>query len=58
MNDLYEVRYMIDRVGELIASGLSIDDAQKVVREMAVGMHEEQIADIVIRQQFPVGSID
>ena len=46
----YEVRYMVDKVGELLGSKLSYTDAQAVVRFHADGMHPENAADLVIKE--------
>ena len=46
----YQVRYMCDAEGELMATDLSYGDAQATVRCLAEDMHEEQIADLVIRE--------
>ena len=51
----YEVRYMCDREGELLASDLSYLEAQSFVRDMAEDMHEEQVADLVIREDINPG---
>ena len=46
----YQVRYMCDAEGELMATDLSYGDAQETVRCFAEDMHEEQVADLVIRE--------
>ena len=47
---LYDVIYMCDTQGEVLATDLSYGDAQATVRCLAEDMHEEQIADLVIRE--------
>ena len=47
---LYEVVYMCDTQGEVLATDLSYGDAQATVRCFAEDMHEEQVADLVIRE--------
>jgi hypothetical protein len=47
---LYDVIYMCDTQGEVMATCLSYGDAQATVRCLAEDMHEEQIADLIIRE--------
>ena len=47
---LYDVIYMCDTQGEVLATDLSYGDAQATVRCFAEGMHEELIADLIIRE--------
>ena len=47
---LYDVIYMCDTQGEVMATDLSYGDAQATVRCFAEDMHEEQVADLVIRE--------
>ena len=46
----YQVRYMCDTQGEVMATDLSYGDAQATVRCFAEDMHEELIADLIIRE--------
>lgn len=48
----YEVLYMCDAKGDLLATFLTYEAAQAMVRDMAEDMHEEQVADLVIREVF------
>lgn len=45
----YEVRYMSGGEGELLGENLSYEQAQALVRLHAEDMHEENVADLVIR---------
>jgi hypothetical protein len=47
---MYEVRYMVDRTGELLGTDLTMAAAQALVNYHAEGMHPEQVADLVIRE--------
>ena len=47
---MYELRYMIDREGELIGVYETLEKARYVVRTMEPNMHPEQVADLVIRK--------
>jgi hypothetical protein len=47
----YQVRYMCGGAGELLGSDLTMEQAQRLVDRHADGMHEEQVADLVIRKQ-------
>lgn len=49
---MYELRYMIDREGELIGTYTEHGDAQSAANLLAEDMHPEQAADLVIR---PIG---
>ena len=46
----YQVIYMCDTQGEVMATDLSYGDAQATVRCLADNMHEENAADLVIRE--------
>ena len=49
MEKKFEVRYMSGGPGELLGEKLTYEEAQALVRSFAEDMHEEQVADLVIR---------
>ncbi len=46
----YEVRYMCDKLGQLLGTDLDYEEAQQCVRINEHGMHPEQAADLVIKK--------
>ena len=52
-NTKYQVRYMNDAVGEQLATNLTYEQAQALVREVGNTMHIELAADLQIKPIAP-----